>query len=127
MFVREQRKQERLQFELRDIDTEYNYYGLYSKTIPFNKGDILFVFSDGLTEAENNLREQYREKRLKQILKQNAKEDIKNLGNKIILHNQEYCEGVTQIDDITCCLLKLNPTIKNDEDSKNAMKKLSGK
>ncbi len=76
-----------------------------SQTINLNSGDILFLYSDGLTEAENPDGEQYGEKRLATLLKNEREEDIPRLLKKIA-HDLKDFAGEKLADDCSFLALK---------------------
>jgi sigma-B regulation protein RsbU (phosphoserine phosphatase) len=53
-------------------------------SINFSSGDILVIFSDGITEAANDKFQFYEEKRLEKIIKKNIDAKPKELALKII-------------------------------------------
>ncbi len=67
----------------------------------FEPGDMLFVFSDGITEAMNANKEQFEEERLEALLKTfggvSADEVISKVGEAVTTH----AAGFPQNDDIT--------------------------
>jgi sigma-B regulation protein RsbU (phosphoserine phosphatase) len=54
------------------------------KTIPFNRGDILLTYTDGITEALNIEGEEFGEERLKQVVKENTDLNCLELKDKIL-------------------------------------------
>ncbi len=76
-----------------------------SQTIKLNSGDILFLYSDGLIEAENPDGEQYGEKRLATLLKNEREEDIPRLLNRIA-HDLKDFAGEKLADDCSFLALK---------------------
>jgi sigma-B regulation protein RsbU (phosphoserine phosphatase) len=55
-----------------------------SETIKMDSGDILFLYSDGLTESENANGEQYGEARLTELLYRLREDDLPTLLNKVL-------------------------------------------
>ncbi|MGN1263932.1 MAG: PP2C family protein-serine/threonine phosphatase, partial [Prevotella sp.] len=72
-------------------------------TVKIDPGFRLFLYTDGITEAENTLHQFYGEERLKQELngmdgkKQSAQLDVEHILNTVHLH----ADGYNQSDDIT--------------------------
>jgi serine phosphatase RsbU (regulator of sigma subunit) len=70
---------------------------------PFNlqPGDVLFAYSDGLTEAENPSGEMFGEQRVQQIIRQEAPFGSEQLHNAVLSAIQQFTGGRAQTDDIT--------------------------
>lgn len=68
---------------------------------PLNKGDSLFLYTDGASEAMNKNKEQYGEDRLLEVLKQqkgkSCEEALKNVYEDI----KAFADGAPQSDDLT--------------------------
>lgn len=78
-----------------------------SDTVELAAGDTLIMYTDGVTEAFNDRREQFSESRLQYVLenlqeKSNAKEIIANISHQVKLFSGEY----PQSDDITLLSLQ---------------------
>jgi sigma-B regulation protein RsbU (phosphoserine phosphatase) len=72
------------------------------------QGDILFAYTDGVTEAMNANNELYGEKRLQTILNKNEKsEDIKEILTYVDSDITTYTGSTEQSDDITMIIFKL--------------------
>jgi serine phosphatase RsbU (regulator of sigma subunit) len=72
-----------------------------SRTLHLNKGDILVVYSDGLTEAQNRQEEMFGEERLLKIIQQEAPSGSHALKPKLLKAIEEFTQGMPQNDDIT--------------------------
>jgi len=71
-------------------------------------GDIIFAYSDGITEAHNQQGELFSEKRLEQsIVKQDYKE-VKALVEQVMTDILFFERGAEQFDDITALCLAYN-------------------
>ena len=66
-----------------------------------DKGDILVVYSDGLTDAENHQREMFGEQRLLNNIRQAAPSGSHALEQKLLKAIDEFTAGMPQTDDIT--------------------------
>jgi sigma-B regulation protein RsbU (phosphoserine phosphatase) len=66
-----------------------------------SEGDILVVYSDGLTDAENQQDEMFGEERLLQLIQQEAPSGSAALEQKLLKAIEEFTQGTPQIDDIT--------------------------
>ena len=64
-------------------------------------GDILLVYSDGLTDAENQREEMFGEERLLELIRQEAPAGSLQLEQKLLRAIEEFTQGTPQTDDIT--------------------------
>jgi sigma-B regulation protein RsbU (phosphoserine phosphatase) len=64
-------------------------------------GDILVVYSDGLTDAENQREEMFGEERLLELLRREAPSGSQVLEQKLLRAIEEFTQGMPQTDDIT--------------------------
>jgi phosphoserine phosphatase RsbU/P len=87
--------------------------GVFKTTIPYDEasvtllsGDVLVMYTDGVSEAMNQNNDQFTEERLEVILQESihlsAKEIIQKVQQSLELHTQ----GSPQSDDITMLVLK---------------------
>src|SRR5579863_1379119 len=65
------------------------------------KGDILVVYSDGLTDAQNQQEDMFGEERLLEIIRQQAPSGSQILEQEFLKAIEEFTQGVPQTDDIT--------------------------
>jgi phosphoserine phosphatase RsbU/P len=72
-----------------------------SRTFHLDKGDILVVYSDGLTDAQNQREEMFGEERLLRIIRQEAPSGSHTLERKFLQAIEEFTQGTPQTDDIT--------------------------
>lgn len=78
-----------------------------TESIQLNKGDGLYVYSDGVTEAMNNTLELYEEPRLEKALEKTAHSKAKELNNQIILDLEKFVDGAPPSDDITMLFVRV--------------------
>ena len=76
------------------------------ETIPFNSGDLLVVYSDGITESMNADEEEFGEQRFIDLILQNRDEPPESLIEIIIKKVQEFSGCQTQADDVTLVVIK---------------------
>ena len=69
-------------------------------------GDLLCLFSDGITEAENPGGEEFGPGRLADLLRQGAEQPLADLVASIDAAALEFAEGADQADDQTLVLLR---------------------
>jgi len=77
-------------------DVEYQ-----SKKTQLKPGDLLFLFTDGVTEAFNNKEELYGEERLVRFLETQWSHSSEELVKESIRSVSEFSSGAPQSDDIT--------------------------
>jgi len=72
-----------------------------STPLELGEGDILVVYSDGLTDAENPRDEMFGEERLLEIIRRDARAGSEAVERGILQAIGDFTEGVPQTDDIT--------------------------
>ena len=78
----------------------------HQSAIKFEKGDLLMMYTDGVTETFNNKNEQFGEDRLKEIIKNNSDRDISDII-RTVKNELEYFSGQKpQADDITMLIIR---------------------
>ncbi|MCF7885527.1 MAG: SpoIIE family protein phosphatase [Candidatus Marinimicrobia bacterium] len=82
---------------------EVNYK---QESITFNQGDLLVVYSDGVTEAGDPKEESFDEWRLKKIIKKNKDKSAKQILEAIIEAVQNFTGRDLQRDDMTLLIIK---------------------
>jgi len=76
------------------------------KTIDLYPGDLLVLYTDGVTEAINQEEDQFGEKKLIEIIKSNQNLPSEDLKNLIIDQVYDFASGTPQSDDITLMVLR---------------------
>ncbi len=76
------------------------------KTIDLYSGDLLVLYTDGVTEAINQAEDQFGETRLIEIIKNNQDLPSEDLKNLIIDQVYDFASGTPQADDITLMVLR---------------------
>ncbi|MBN8216005.1 MAG: SpoIIE family protein phosphatase [Spirochaetes bacterium] len=77
------------------------------KTAKIDKGDILVLYTDGITEAMNLKRDQYSIERLKEQVKLHMDKPANEMTKVIYADVKEFCGTAPQHDDETLLILKL--------------------
>jgi serine phosphatase RsbU (regulator of sigma subunit) len=72
------------------------------------KGDILVVYSDGLTDAENPEGEMLGRKRLREIVQQEAPSGSRAVEAAFLKAIEDFTHGMPQTDDITFMVIEKN-------------------
>ena len=79
-------------------------YKLHLESI--ETGEVLVVFSDGVTEARNKQGEFYGSDRLKSLLLDKNEMSVNNIGNKIIDEINKFSSDSRLNDDLSLIILK---------------------
>jgi sigma-B regulation protein RsbU (phosphoserine phosphatase) len=69
-------------------------------------GDLLVVYSDGVTEAANIAEEEYGEERLIEVLKRRRTDSSDTIVNAVMESVNQFTSGAPQADDITLVVAK---------------------
>lgn len=77
-----------------------------SVPVQLHPGDVLVVYSDGITEAENPHDEMFGEERFKTIICEYASAGCAQLEDQILESIREFTEGMAQTDDMTCVIIQ---------------------
>jgi sigma-B regulation protein RsbU (phosphoserine phosphatase) len=75
-------------------------------TVQLKPGDLILLYTDGITEATNEKEEMFEEKRLLKLLKDNQEISAQNLSQKIVDDVLSFQGTQPQGDDITLVLVK---------------------
>jgi len=78
------------------------------KEISLEAGDVLYLYTDGVTEAMNGKRELFGEQRLLDALNANRDSPPKDLLLAVKREVDNFADGTEQADDITMLALKIN-------------------
>ena len=76
------------------------------ETLELEPGDVLVIFSDGVTEAFNAAGEDFGEGRLLACLEANRDREPSELLQKLLITVQEFTASAAQSDDVTALVLK---------------------
>ena len=72
----------------------------------YKAGDILILYTDGVTEAINKAGDEFGIERFKKIIVKNKDLSANDLGNKILDGVNEFTQEMPQFDDITLMVIK---------------------
>jgi serine phosphatase RsbU (regulator of sigma subunit) len=98
--------------KIEQLASEHYFLGMFdfasyqSRPLQLRKGDILVVYSDGLTEAENEMQEMFGEERLLKIIRQEAPMGSQALNQKLLKAIADFTQGMPQTDDITLVVVE---------------------
>ena len=76
-------------------------------TIQLTKGDAIFLYTDGVTDANDNYNEFYGKERLKNILNKHKNDDLSDIINSVENDIDEFCNQEEQFDDTTMFVIRL--------------------
>jgi sigma-B regulation protein RsbU (phosphoserine phosphatase) len=76
------------------------------ETVPLQPGDLIVVFSDGVSEAMNEEGEEYTDERLIACLTSNYKKPLQEVLDTLFADVKAFCGDATQSDDITAVLVR---------------------
>ncbi len=74
--------------------------------VTLNTGDIVVLYTDGITEAENQERKEYGIKRLCEVVEQNWQQSVKGIRQAVIDDVRQYIGQQKVFDDITLVVFK---------------------
>ena len=75
--------------------------------IDLNAGDMIFLYTDGVTEANDNYNEFYGKTRLKEIINKNKNKQINGILDEINADIAKFCNN-EKFDDTTMLIIKYN-------------------
>jgi len=81
------------------------------RRIKINPGDILVLYTDGITEATDRNRKQFGEARLQRIIKKNHTLSGQQILDEVFRQVYNHSAGMTQRDDITMIIMKVTDKI----------------
>ena len=100
------------QSECRQLDAEGMILGVRKnvifeeKTTPIAKGDLLLLYTDGLTEAESPSGDFFGVDRVSDILIQYAQDSPEKIINALLMNLKQFCQSESFKDDITLMIFR---------------------
>jgi serine phosphatase RsbU (regulator of sigma subunit) len=79
----------------------FDFASYESHPLHLDKGDVLLVYSDGLTDAHNQQEEMFGEKRLLDLIGRKAPSGSQALERELLADIESFTQGAAQRDDIT--------------------------
>ena len=76
------------------------------RKMEYHAGDILFLYTDGVTEAKNAGNEEFGFARLKEYLEQNANKSVHEIEQGLIDALTAFCGTQSMNDDVTMLIIK---------------------
>lgn len=89
------------------IIEEFDYGG---DSVQLDPGDLLVIFSDGITEAIDEKEAMFDEKNLEEVIRRNIAKSSVEIIDDIIKSVEEHAGSTAQTDDMTIVVLKRNPS-----------------
>ena len=71
-------------------------------------GDIVVLYTGGITEAENSQAEEFGMERLSAVIRRDSTLSAESLMNNIFQSDEDFCRGVGFNDDATVLIVKCN-------------------
>ncbi|MFH1731556.1 MAG: SpoIIE family protein phosphatase [Planctomycetota bacterium] len=81
--------------------------GIEEQTCQLDAGDVVLMYTDGITEAQDACGEEFGIARLQEILKNFPDLPAGEIAQRVIAAAQTFAEGHPQFDDMTAVLLKV--------------------
>jgi len=76
--------------------------------LKLGRGDILFLFTDGLVESMNGSKDMFGQSRVVDLLRRYGDHDLAEIERKMVGDLREFCEGLAPADDITFAMVRRN-------------------
>ena len=84
----------------------FSGYPYDGQELRMDKQTMLYMFTDGVSEAENKEKELFTERRVVALLKQNASKTPGEIVDETFAQVEQHADGAEQSDDITVLCLK---------------------
>jgi len=81
--------------------------GIEEQTCPLDRGDMVMMYTDGITEAQDACREEFGIARLQEILKDSLDLPAGEIAQRVVAAVQTFAGGRPQFDDMTTVVLKV--------------------
>ncbi|MGB9591887.1 MAG: PP2C family protein-serine/threonine phosphatase, partial [Candidatus Kryptoniota bacterium] len=76
------------------------------ESLPIGCGDLLFMFTDGVSEALNESGQQYGEDQLEAVLLANKDRSAEEISQRVLESVVKFAGSAAQSDDITMVCIK---------------------
>jgi serine phosphatase RsbU (regulator of sigma subunit) len=100
--------------EIEELSTGGTIIGMFPQanyeeaTVNLRAGDVLVVFTDGVTEALNPREEEFGEERLRELLRRVAHLPVDEMSSRISQELRDWIDDAAQYDDLTFIVMKAN-------------------
>jgi phosphoserine phosphatase RsbU/P len=85
----------------------FDFASYESHPFHLDQGDVLLVYSDGLTDAHNRQEEIFGEKRLLDLIRREAPLGSQALERELLAAIENFTQGAAQMDDITFVVVEM--------------------
>ncbi len=109
---------EYLNFEPNLVLGAFEDFDFQTTELKLQKDDIIFAYTDGITEAFGENGEMYGETRLQDFLNNLETNDLETLSSELKNNVKEYMGKAPQSDDITMISFKYTPTDEETNDTR---------
>ena len=75
-----------------------------------DRGDVLLLYTDGFTEAQNAQAEFFEEERVREVVRAGAGRSALNIQNDLITQVDAFVGDTPQFDDMTLMVIVRSPT-----------------
>ena len=79
-------------------------------SVKLDPGDLLVIFSDGITEAIDEKETMFDEENLKEVIRNNMANNSVEIIDNIIKSVEDHAGSTSQMDDMTLVVLRRNPS-----------------
>lgn len=79
---------------------------IQTNTFEYNKGDVIVLYTDGITEAQNSTGDEFGYERLQRVVEEVGGEKVEDIQNKIITSLYAFTETEAIDDDYTTLIVK---------------------
>jgi phosphoserine phosphatase RsbU/P len=88
---------------------------LEEEVVPLHEGDVIVLYTDGITEAMNSSSDLFGESRLSRIVEEHGHLDSGELRERILREIEAFVGSADQHDDMTMILLKVDRAVVGAE------------
>ena len=85
----------------------FEYSNYEQETIQMESDDLLFLYTDGLTEATNRTGEEFGEARVQETLAACAGLSVNEIRDRVLRRVRDWCTGIPLSDDLTFVVMKV--------------------
>ena len=82
-------------------------YHLHEQSLPLAPGDVIVLYTDGISEAMNVEGDLFGEPRLSEIIEEHGHLDVTELRERVLREVEAFAGAADQNDDLTMILLKI--------------------
>jgi sigma-B regulation protein RsbU (phosphoserine phosphatase) len=75
-------------------------------TVQLDPGDVVVIFSDGVSEAMSTAGEEFGDARLLEVAQAGVNDSVQGLVDRVIAAVRAFAKGAAQSDDITVMVLR---------------------